>query len=239
MSINTLESFNFYTSLIGVKLNDTLRAGLSHVVVFGSITGHAKGPRGCIASNEHISEEVGLSEGRTANIISELNQAGWIRVNLNELRQRTSIDVMIGLHLNGNPVSQNSETPFHGNVNIDNSKEITVVDKEYKEKNKLAKIEKSPEELELYQYWNEAFGFKAKYTAAERRAIKKLLAQYPLDRIKVCIQFAALGRGEQYCPVITSFAKLEDKWHNMEAHIARKVGQQNQVNNRVADLSNL
>lgn len=238
--MNQLESFNFYTNLIGVSLSDNLKAGLSHVVVFGSIVGHAKGPRGCIASNEHISEEVGLSEGRTANIISELNQAGWIKVNLNKLRQRTSIEVSIGLHVNGKPVSQNSETVFHGNVNIDNSKEITVRDKEiYKEKKTPTKLEKTPEETELYHYWFEAFGFKAKSTAADRRAVAKLIKEYDINRIKVCILVAAQGITEQYCPVVTNFVQLEKKWRNMEAYIARKVADSNRANIRVVDLSNM
>lgn len=212
---NTLDSFNFYTNLIGLTLDGDTKAGLSHVVVFGAIVGHCKGPKGCIASNEHIADEVGLSEGRTANIISEISKAGWIKVNLNELRQRTSINVMVGLHVNGKPVSQNSETVFHGNVNIDNSIETNSRDKEiYKEK---ALIVKDPYIAQAQQFWVHTFGKARVFPSADEKACARLIDQYGIQAVQNYIVLAKAGRADQYAPVITNFRELESKWERLEA----------------------
>lgn len=112
----------FYASLLGESVTIGFNATQSHVLVYGAIEAHHMGPKGCIASNAALARDVGLSAGRTANIISDLASACWVDVKLNAKNQRESITPMLGLHANVNPPSRRSEAPLHADVNIDNSK---------------------------------------------------------------------------------------------------------------------
>lgn len=122
-----LRNIPFYASLLSRDLGyqnkkgERVIASQGHVLVYGAVEAHAMGDRGCIASNKTIGAETGLSAGRVANILSELNRAEWIDVKLDDKNQRTSIIPLMTLHAGVNPPSRESESPLHADVNIDNN----------------------------------------------------------------------------------------------------------------------
>lgn len=189
----------------------------------------------CFASNEWFAERLGISERQVQRVLSGLKEAGYVEQTSFDGRKRRlqARQNEQGRHDINDVAEVSFMSPIDNSIKQKENK-VSII-----QKKSIIKLESSPEEIELTNYWAEAFGFPAKSTALEKRAIKKLLAQYPLSRIEVCIKVAAAGRSEKYCPVITSFVKLEEKWHNMEAYIARLVATQNNQNNRVTDLSNL
>ncbi|MFQ5454125.1 MAG: helix-turn-helix domain-containing protein, partial [Candidatus Zixiibacteriota bacterium] len=72
---------------------------------------------GCYASNEYLGKFVGISEGRCANIISNLRKKGFIIDKKFDGRKRyigVKADFTKTLRL----TSQNSEVGLHENVNI-------------------------------------------------------------------------------------------------------------------------
>lgn len=89
--VDMLHMIPYHNSLHNAVLYDDVRAGHSHVLVYGAIEVHSFGAYGCIASNKTIAQEVGLSAVRVANIISELAKAKWIFVKLNENNHRKYI----------------------------------------------------------------------------------------------------------------------------------------------------
>lgn len=188
-----LGNIPFYASLLFKEFPDGKKPTTGHVLVFGSIDKHDEGPLGCIASNKTIAEETGLSVGRTANIISELAAAGWIRVYLNEKNQRKGITPLMTLHVGVNPLSRVSEPTLHASVNIDNSKKKTT------RKQGRAPLSQDTVELAASKVWGEGrvptelvmamtalvedrFERKKDMTAnAVALAYKKLNGMYPFD----------------------------------------------------------
>lgn len=92
-----LKHVPFYSQLVGktltgVKLkNKQLYATASHVLVYGAVEAHSKGPKGCVAGNDTIGAETGLTEGTVAKTICQLSAAGWVVVSLTARNYRTAI----------------------------------------------------------------------------------------------------------------------------------------------------
>ena len=124
-----LKSISFYASLLQGQILPGVRTNTSHVLIYGAIEAHSRGPKGCIASNKLIGEETGLGPNTVANRISELNKAKWIYVDLDNSSHRLSITPLLELV---NP-SLYSEGTLHSGVNIDNSKRIATLSSETKE----------------------------------------------------------------------------------------------------------
>ena len=108
-----LKNIPFYASLLNRELANGKITKHSHVLVYGAIETHALGDYGCIASNKTIAAEVGLSTGTVANIISELNASGWIRVNLDEKNHRANIEPKLTITVP--TFSQESQEPTEVN----------------------------------------------------------------------------------------------------------------------------
>lgn len=143
----SLYNIPFYNALLRKPLyqdkGKTKHAVYSHVLVYGAIVIHSQGDLGCIASNETIAKEVGMSAATVANAISDLKKAGWLKVEMRSASMRSKIFPMLGICvLNGPSASLESETSslqdegaslysetrfivagntFHSTVNIDNN----------------------------------------------------------------------------------------------------------------------
>jgi len=187
-----LKHIPFYASLLGRPLAGDRQSATSHVLIYGAIEAHSMGSRGCIASNKTIALETGLSEGRAANCLSEISQAGWIEVKLDKDNHRTGIVPLLTiatplpatatpLHASVNPPSRHSEPPLHASVNIEDSKEKTVID------NIPAQKSQGPSPLfELVNHTAEIQGLKP-FPSKERQfqAAKQILsAGYTLEEAK-------------------------------------------------------
>lgn len=76
--------------------------------------------RGCFASNKYLAEFIGLSEGRTANIISSLRKRGYLYNSFNDGRKRgiklTKCENRF--HENVKAGSRKRESSLNENVNI-------------------------------------------------------------------------------------------------------------------------
>jgi len=143
-----LKHIPFYASLLGLQIGEKQATTQGHVLVYGAIEAHSMGEKGCIASNKKIATETGLSPGRVANLISELNHAEWVKVNLNANNQRENIVPLLTLHADVNPPSRESEPPLHADVNIDNN----IENNENKNNKKISADDKLNVE-KLYRGW--------------------------------------------------------------------------------------
>lgn len=220
-----LKHIPFYASLLEQTLLTGNKPSSSHILVYGAVEAHSMGDRGCIASNKTIATEVGLSEGRTANIISELAMSDWVKVHMDENNHRILIEPMMTLHVGVNPPSRQREPPLHGSVNIEYSKENTVIDNTTDKKMVIKKSDPNLEEMTAY--WVEAIGRKPR-SGGDLTYQKKLLKEEGLDRVKGAIQVVKMGLTDQYAPQITSFKDLWYKWDKLELYARKKVSTQQQ-----------
>nr|DAF04313.1 MAG TPA: helix-turn-helix domain protein [Caudoviricetes sp.] len=108
-----LKNIPFYASLLNRELANGKITKHSHVLVYGAIETHALGDYGCIASNKTIAAETGLAYKTVANIISELNASGWVKVNLDEQHHRVNVVPMITINIP--TFSQKSQEPTEVN----------------------------------------------------------------------------------------------------------------------------
>jgi hypothetical protein len=79
-----LSSIPFNIGLLRAELTDGKKATNAHVLVFGAVTIHDIGEKGCIASNDKLAKETGYSKQRVADVLSEMNAAGWLRVEMKD-----------------------------------------------------------------------------------------------------------------------------------------------------------
>jgi hypothetical protein len=86
-----LNQIPFYGSLLKKDLGKGRKSTQTHVLVYGAIESHAKGPKGCIVSNNKLSQEIGVSKSRVETVLSEISQAGWVSVHLDENNKRVKI----------------------------------------------------------------------------------------------------------------------------------------------------
>lgn len=90
--------------------------------MYGAIEVHSMGEKGCIASNKTLGENIGLSAGRAANIISELAKAEWIEVSMDGNNHRTLITPLMTINKTVKTPSQSSEPTLNKSVNISNNR---------------------------------------------------------------------------------------------------------------------
>lgn len=85
-----LSSIPFHIGLLKAELTDGKKSTNAHVLVYGAVMVHDMGEKGCIASNNKIAEETGYSKQRVADVLSEMNAAGWLSVFMKD-GKRTKI----------------------------------------------------------------------------------------------------------------------------------------------------
>lgn len=134
-----LKNIPFYASLLGQDLGGGKTATTSHVLVYGAIEVHAMGERGCIASNETIAKETGLTKQTVASQISRLAKAGWITVSLDDENHRTDIVPMFtiglprltgikgGVDLGQRPIGSGSNIEYIENT-VENTDSSAIAD---------------------------------------------------------------------------------------------------------------
>ena len=117
-----LKSIPFYSSLLDREITKDIKAVHSHLLVYGAMEVHSFGKLGCIASNETIGQETGLTKGTVAKCMSQLNAGGWVKVTLNK-GKRVSITPLLEIQPPlpaGKPPFTPESTPLYPQVNIDN-----------------------------------------------------------------------------------------------------------------------
>lgn len=111
----SLYSIPFYNNLLKKELfkqkDKPKYANYSHVLVYGSVSVHSLGEKGCIASNQTIANEVGMAPQTVANCLTDLNKAGWIEVVMSEKGTREQITPKLTIGLLNVPKGYSVEEP--------------------------------------------------------------------------------------------------------------------------------
>lgn len=108
-----LKHIPFYASLLGRQMEDNKKATNGIVLVYGAVEVHDMGEFGCIASNDTIAKETGLTKGSVAVYLSLMNKSGWIQVNINQdTSQRISIIPLLTIEKPLTPV----KPPFNSSL---------------------------------------------------------------------------------------------------------------------------
>lgn len=185
-----LKHIPFYGSLMYESFRSGTKPSSGHVLVYGAIEAHSMGEKGCIASNKTIADELGLSQGRVANIISELHSEGWIKVNLKD-RNRTSIEPLLTiatpsrksetLNADVKQASRKRETPLNVDVNIEHSLD-------YSENTVKAVAEKDTVSV-LYFEVAKALGLPVRNYNNVRSAIAKMKGEDTEENLVKYLQF--------------------------------------------------
>lgn len=203
----------FYGSLMGRYLGvnskgEERRALTSHVLVYGALEAHSRGPKGCIASNKTLGEDVGLSVSRVASILSELSMGGWIQVELDENNQRLSIHPLMEL-TGGNPPLPQTVRPLAVRGNIDNSLDnstSTNVEGASTVKGSFGNSQVN----EVMDTWTAVMGWEIAGNVKKNRiAVTNLIKRYGVDGLKRLIPLIAQAHSTPYAPRIEDFVSLQ------------------------------
>jgi hypothetical protein len=116
-----LNNISFYGSLLKRDLGKGRKSTQTHVLLYGAIEAHSKGPKGCIASNNMLARDIGISKSRTETVLSEISQAKWVTIAKDKDGKRTQIIPNGSISFEcGNPPLPLTATPLaaHGNIDI-------------------------------------------------------------------------------------------------------------------------
>lgn len=227
--MSKLSSIPFYNGLLGKELfikedGTPVLATNTHILVYGAIEVHSRGKLGCVASNKTIGEECGVSDGRTANIISELAKAGWVTVALKgRLRKgiitNLSIDVFTSrqsethatvkpFHTTVKSTSRQSEVSLHASVNIDN-----ILDN-----NLDNSIEESVAWQPLVNYFYEkchpSTPFPVRFRKGTKECALHLISLHGEPAVRAVVDSLAILPEKKYAPSFLKFSEQYDTHAN-------------------------
>lgn len=122
-----LASIPFHISLLKAELGNNKKSTNAHVLVYGAIEIHALGEKGCIASNNRLAAETGYSKSRVEDVLSEMSQAGWIKVVIkNGNRLLIEPNLIIGKMQEGGFLPVGGGVPASRNIynSLDNNNSV-------------------------------------------------------------------------------------------------------------------
>jgi len=182
-----LHTISFHASLLGRQLDEKIKSTNAHVLIYGAIEVHAMGNMGCIASNELIGKETGMTKNTVAKCISQIAKAGWVSVKLNKTNHRLSITPLLEIQApplpHGKPPFTGEKTPLYHTVNIDNildNNEILSAEAEEEDFDSVSYIETMTENtqkhIRLIGFFFQEKGFKFDTKAQVQESIKANVA---------------------------------------------------------------
>lgn len=133
-----LRSIPFYASLLGRELTSKTLSTNSHVLLYGAIEVHSFGPLECVASNETLSKDTGVSKDRIYRYLKEMKLGGWIDYTLDKNNQRIKIVPLIEMRVPPQrktltPPAKNA-VPYIDNITDNTSTKVEGLDKPTKPK---------------------------------------------------------------------------------------------------------
>jgi nitrate reductase cytochrome c-type subunit len=202
--MSQLHSVTFYPYLIGHKIGERnkgektveLKTTSSHALIYGAILAHDSGPHGCIASNEKIGEETGLSAQTVANCLVDMVKLGWIVVNLSEKKRRTSILPVIkmsvlkvpedsrqreGTYRQQEPSLPTAVTQYTASGNIDNILDIHINNIVEEPTAKSKKIDYSNQDKIIHYFYSKiapSTAYGTRLSKGARESATLMLQQY-------------------------------------------------------------
>lgn len=230
-----LKHIPFYASLLNRELGAT-KAQQAHVLVYGAIEAHSFGPKGCIASNQTLAEETGLSVGTVKNTISELKGAGWVFVTYDDNNLRSGINPMLEI----TPPSPPGDTPVtprlhprHPQVTIDNSREdsetlssneleesdleddVSFVEDEDLKPNRPLGKKRDTSYRKIYRLWQaggQSYPSWWNVNPHIKGAAERLLKEKGEEKCRRAVNWWLDHKDEPFCPDLSTPKDLEEKW---------------------------
>jgi hypothetical protein len=86
-----LKHIPFYASLLDKQLTEKVKATHRHVLLYGAIEAHSYGRLGCIAGNELLAQETGLSVENIRRYVGEIKAGGWVNYTIGRDNSRSEI----------------------------------------------------------------------------------------------------------------------------------------------------
>lgn len=105
-----LKHIPFYASLLNRQLTDKVKATHRHVLLYGAIEAHSYGRLGCIAGNETLAQETGLSVDNIRRYVGEIKAGGWIDYEIGSNSMRGEIIPLLEIEV---PVRKNYTPPVY------------------------------------------------------------------------------------------------------------------------------
>lgn len=217
-----LKHVPFFSSLLRKPLNGT-KPKHTHVLVYGAIEVHEMGPRGCVASNKTISEEVGLAETTVANLISELSSGGWIKVNMRSGR-RESIKPLFEPSLPNEPhvhqpVKQGSPTSEAHYIDTERDTDINIKAVAKAKPGVELKNNSSDINALLLYFFSRlvpAEQTSKRFSPTNRKAMDALITTYTIPVVRETIDKAKELLGVPYKPQVQTIASLLAKFEQIK-----------------------
>lgn len=94
-----LKHIPFYGSLLGKQLTEDVKASHRHVLLYGAIEAHSYGRLGCIAGNDLLAQETGLSVDNIRRYVGEIKAGGWIDYSIGKDNARSEITPLLEIEV--------------------------------------------------------------------------------------------------------------------------------------------
>lgn len=219
-----LKSIPFYSSLLGKPINEKVKATHSHVLVYGAIEVHSFGKKGCIASNQTIADETGLTANTVSKTISHLVEVGWIQVTWKGAKHSSRDQIIPLLQLAVLPTSKTSLTPEYNQSyppvkidnSIDNSIDINVSNVSVNSVNNEEQTLKVKSIFELFDRRGISMAMLWK-TKSQRDSAVLLYDNKGLEKVGKALDFYIENRSIEYCPQVSNPYDLANKWEKLVA----------------------
>lgn len=234
-----LKSIPFYASLLEKKLINQIKVNNSHILVYGAIEVHSWGHLGCIASNETIGRETGLTKNTVAKCLSQISQSGWVKVAL-ENGKRTSIIPLLTIQDPlpiGKPPFTQEKTPLYSGVNIDNILDNSKIKTANDSKESL---KFSPQGADIIKEMESIDPKNKRYynNKSQREACEFLIKEYSYEKVIELIRWLPkLKENIPYMPSVTTPCELRDRWQKIIDAVQRaRVSKKNKIKENLANV---
>jgi hypothetical protein len=218
-----LHTISFHASLLGRELDENIKATNAHVLIYGAVEVHSFGEKGCIASNETIGVETGMTKGTVAKCLSQIAKARWVEVALKNGRRMGIVPLLTiqpPLPPSKPPFTTQS-TPLYHPVNRDNNIDKSLDNSILTDSNESAQVAEIINQfaLKIDPKNKQNYG-----RIPQRDACKFLIKNYGysetlemienISKIKTMLHPASLA---------TTPFELKEKWQKILSEVAHKI----------------
>ncbi len=193
----------------------------------------------CYASHQTIAEKTGVSRPTISRTIQKLLKRGWIKETgkVPGKTHPTKNYVIVDLWAFNSEHYKDEKKRKPQNQSIKNTKDTSTTERK-KRKPQMHKEENIEEDISLSkdkeEFGNSSvnkgmeilttfFGYKPSMVRMNRYALNRLFRSKGEDRTFKAMEFALSQQNNRFCPVVTSYMDLEQKWSALEVYARREL----------------
>ena len=216
-------------AIIPMSILESKTLSANAKLLYGEIMALSKKSGKCYATNEYLSEMIGLSKTSMPQIIRELSGCGLILVDIQRSKKGTYRNITVSF------------------FNKEGYSQITkggIVKEQGQKRNRQKEIDKVSssaiavgnevnEIIKLFEPLNPSYSRIFKNTT-ERASIERMIKSIGAEKLLGAIKFAAVANGMPYAPTVTTPLELERNLGKLIAFYNKENGKVNKITSKIA-----